>query len=104
MAKVLIEVPYSTLIEVDSSLITALLDCKLYKKDYNYATSEYEYKEEVKETLTLHVANITPISPQELELQNILEENNRLTRENENLQAKLDTIYKQTNTSKELSL
>ena len=95
--KILLEVPYNCRLVIPAEMLGYLQQCKLYyTKGYG---ADREYIPEVEDTISVEFVDSSKfdvIPTEVIEMNSILEENNRLSRENELLQEKLKTSGKST--------
>jgi len=92
--------------EVTPELLDALHKSRSYTRDYDYSINKYIYTPSVASPIAeiLVVPTIDlEASLSDVNIQNIMEENNLLTRTNELLQKELDTLKSKSN-STELSV
>ncbi len=95
--KIVLEMPYTRKLVIPAEMLGYLQQCKLYNtkgygKDKKYIP-EIEYNISVE---FVESSKFDAIPPEVIEMNSILEENNRLSRENELLQEKLKTSGKST--------
>ena len=95
--KIVLEVPYDRKLVIPAEMLGYLQQCELYHtKGYG---KDKEYLPEVEYTMTIEFvesSKFDAIPPEVIEINSILEENNRLSHENELLQEKLKTNGKST--------
>ncbi len=95
--KIVLEIPYNCRLVIPAEMLGYLQQCELYHiKGYG---ADIEYIPEVKHTMTIEFVSATKFDPLPTEvivINSILEENNRLSRENELLQTKLKASSKST--------
>lgn len=94
MKHIFIDHPYNHLIKVTPELLIQLLQCEVHKKEGWGDTEKIYLTDEIVE---IHYKNIA--QPEEININDIMEENNRLARLVETLESKLKE-----SSSKELAL
>ena len=86
--KILAEVPYSCFIEVSLELAKQLSECNLYKSE-SYRNDNFKSANETIEFKFIDEKVFHEPTAEVINMQAVLEENNRLTRLVESLEAKL---------------
>lgn len=93
MKKVLIKVGYGSWLEVDLETAKTIVEAAKWERTYEY--NGYQYKKVLKDDIELVFVEESELkTPEEatLNIEEIMEENNRLTRENENLRNKVEAL------------
>jgi hypothetical protein len=102
-ANIFIDIPYNHLVKVPLALAEQLSDCLLCKQEY--VNGRYVYKES-KESIGFSMVKQEDIMLLEdtktIEIEEILEENNRLTRGNERLLRELSKAKESSSTQLEV--
>jgi hypothetical protein len=102
-ASIFVEIPYNHFIKMPLALAEQLGECTLFKQEYN--GNRYVYKESIQDIgyLMVQQKDIILLHDEEtIEIEAILEENNRLSRENERLLEKLKKLSESSSTQLEV--